>query len=304
MSSLAHRRLKPVLHSFLKHLTNISFFFPGHGRKVPILAYHRVCPLRFPKEFRYNNVFPEEFEKQMKYLKANFEVITVSEYVRRIEKSLIKGDEICVTFDDGFKDNYIYALPILNKYRLKASFFLTTKHIEDDVPFPWMPMDRGGRDDFSRNPERWLPLSWKEVKDMMDSGMEFGTHTHTHRDSLSNLSLEDAKKEIEDSTRTFFDRTGVYPEVFSYPHGTFKDYSAAHIEILKGHDYKAALTTNIGRNDAAQGLFELKRIVVYEEDSIWEFKKKVHGAYDVAERLQKIWLNMAGSKKLSDYAAK
>ncbi len=287
----------------MKLLTNLSFFFPGHGRKVPILAYHRVCPLYFPKEFRYNNVFPEEFEKQMKYLKTNFEVITVYEYVRRIGKNLIRGNEICVTFDDGFKDNYIYAFPILEKYQLKATFLLTTKYIDNNAPFPWMPMDNGGKNDFLKNRERWLPLSWKEVGEMMESGMQFGTHTHTHGDSLSNLSLDEAKTEIEESTRTFFEKTGVRPELFSYPHGTFKDYGMAHIDMLKKNDYKAALTTNMGRNSASQDLFHLKRIVVYEEDSLWEFRKKVHGAYDVAESLQRIWLNVAGSKKLSDYAA-
>ena len=293
-----------MLHAFLRQMTNLSFFLPGRERKAPMLAYHRVCPLRFKKEFSYNNVFPEEFEKQMQYLRANFEAITVSEYVRKMAANLVKGNEVCVTFDDGFKDNYIYAFPVLKKYGIRASFFLTTKYIGDSRPFPWVLMDRGGRDDFSKNPDRWLPLSWKEVGEMMDSGMEFGAHTHTHRDSLSNLSLEDARKEIEDSTRTFFEKTDTRPVIFSYPHGTFKDYDPAHIEMLKGHGYLAALTTNMGRNGSSQGLFELKRIVVYEEDSIWEFKKKVHGAYDVAERLQRIWLNAAGSKKLSDYAVK
>jgi peptidoglycan/xylan/chitin deacetylase (PgdA/CDA1 family) len=159
-----------------------------------------------------------------------------------------------------------------------------------------MFLDKGAKDDIQTNRERWLPLSWENVKEMMEYGMEFGTHTHTHRDSLSKMSLDEAKKEIEESTKVFKGKTGIDAEIFSYPHGTFKDYNAEHIELLKSYNYKAAVTTNTGRNTPSQGSYELKRIIIYEEDSLWEFKKKVYGAYDIAETLQKAWLSIAGSE--------
>jgi peptidoglycan/xylan/chitin deacetylase (PgdA/CDA1 family) len=263
---------------------------------VPILVYHRVCPLYYKKEIIYANVYPEEFNKQMKYLMNHFEVITVSEYLERRSSNGLKGRELCITFDDGFKDNYLYAFPILKKYRLRATFFLTTGYIGSDTLFDWMHLDRGGKEDIVRNRQRWLPLSWEEVREMIEWGMEFGTHTHTHRDSLSRMAADEAEREIDESTRHFREKTGIEPQLFSYPHGTFKDYNTSHINILKAFNYRAALTTSIGRNGPCQDPYELKRIIVYETDSLREFRKKVTGAYDIAGSLQKLWLSVAGSK--------
>lgn len=300
MNTATRRKLRSILYSALKAATNVSYLFPKNGKKTPILVYHRVSPLYYKKEFPYANVFPEEFDRQMGYLKGNFEVITLSEYIGRASENRLSGKEVCVTFDDGFKDNYLYAFPILKKHGLPAVFFLTTKYIGTDTLFPWMALDKGAREDIVNNRTRWLPLSWGEVREMMEYSMEFGTHTHTHRDSLSNMSEEDAKKEIEESTRTFLKNTGLHPELFSYPHGTFKDYNETHIELLKLYNYKAALTTNTGRNSPGEKEYELKRIIIYEEDSLWEFKKKLSGAYDFVEAFQRVWINMAGSKKYGD----
>jgi len=296
MNPIARQKLRSISYYILKLITDFLYLLPDNSKKVPILVYHRICPLYYKKKIPYANVYPEEFDKQMMYLKEHFEIITISEYVQRANNNQLKWNEVCITFDDGFKDNYLYAFPILKKYGLKATFFLITKHIDSDTIFPWIPLDKGAKDDILSNHKRWLPLSWEEVKEMMEYGIEFGTHTHTHKDSLSKMDIEDVKEEIEESTKIFMEKTGIYPELFSYPHGTFKDYDTTHIELLKSYKYKAAVTTNIGRNSQSQNLYELKRIIIYEKDSLREFKKKVCGAYDIAETLQKIWLIIAGSK--------
>jgi peptidoglycan/xylan/chitin deacetylase (PgdA/CDA1 family) len=299
MKLMPRRELRAIAYYLLRAVTDISSVFPSKGAKVPILVYHRVCPLYYKKEITYANVYPEEFEKQMAYLRDHCEVITVSEYLERKSSNGLTGRELCITFDDGFKDNYLYAFPVLKKYRLRATFFLTTGYIGRDTLFPWMPLDRGAKEDLIRFRVRWLPLSWEEVKEMMEWGMEFGTHTHTHRDSLSKMTAGEAEQEIDESTRRFREKTGIAPKLFSYPHGTFKDYGPSHIRVLKAFQYSAGLTTNIGRNDRSQSPYELKRIIVYEADSLREFKKKVTGAYDIAEGLQKLWLSVAGARPYS-----
>lgn len=289
------RRLKAVSHHTARLITDVSYFFAGSGGKTPILVYHRVCPLDFGKGFHYGNVRPEEFDRQMAYLKDNFRVVKLTEYMERLENGRLSGDEACVTFDDGFRDNYLYAFEILKKHRLKATFFLVTKYIGTDILFPWMTLDDRAREDIRVNRERWLPLSWEDVREMMKYGMEFGTHTHTHRVSLSRMSQEEAGREIEESTRAFKEKTGASPSVFSYPHGTFKDYDGRHIEMLKAHGYRAAVTTNTGRNGGSEDPFRIRRIIVYEGDTMREFKKKVSGAYDILAPLQRTWLNIAGA---------
>ncbi|MFN8009003.1 MAG: polysaccharide deacetylase family protein [Terriglobia bacterium] len=263
--------------------------------------YHRVCPLFFDKQIPYANVYPEEFEKQIAFIAEKHEGVTVTEFLRRRSAGELTGNEICITFDDGFRDNYLFAFPILRKYGVPANFFLVTKYIGSDELFPWVPLDEGGKSDFSRHRENWIPMNWENVKEMMESGMEFGTHTHTHSHSLSELSLDVATQELKDCTALFKARTGLDPKVFCFPHGTTLDYNREHIEMIKSLGYQAALTTNIGRNSSSQDPFELKRLIVYEEDSLQEVKKKAQGAYDFVGTLQKGWLWIAGAKKYSDY---
>lgn len=275
--------------------TNVSYLFAA-GERIPILAYHRICPLYYRKSMPWANVYPEEFERQMGYLAEHFECITVLEYVLRVTSGRLTGREICVTFDDGFRDNYLYAFPILRRYGIKATFFLVTAYIGEDIIFPWMSLDDGSKNDIAVNRERWLPLTWDHVREMARYEMEFGTHSHTHSTSLSNLNRDDAKKEIEICTSVFREKMQSDPTIFCYPHGTFKDYDESHIAVLKACGYKAALTTNIGRNSSCQSLYELRRLIVYDDDSLWEFRKKASGAYDFFENLHKAWLTIAGAQ--------
>lgn len=295
MNTRLRKILREFLYRGLKGATEVSGLLP-HGRiKTPILVYHRVCPLRYSKAFTYANVYPEDFDKQMAFLSRNFEIITVTEFLERAARGGLVGDEVSVTFDDGFRDNYIYALPVLEKYGVKATFFLATAAIGTERVFPWMALDDGAKRDMAGHQERWLPLSWDEVREMRDKGMEFGTHTHTHTCALSRMTDDEAQRELSECTRKFTEELGIAPLVFSYPHGTMRDYNSTHIKMLRSLGYRAALTTNIGRNAPDQDPFHLKRLIVYEEDSLREVKKKVRGAYDVVESMQRVWLRLAGS---------
>ena len=144
-------------------------------------------------------------------------------------------------------------------------------------------------------------MNWENVREMLEAGMEFGTHTHTHAQSLSDMTLEVAVQELRECTETFKGKTGISPQVFCFPHGTTRDYDQRHVELIRSLNYAAGLTTNVGRNHAGQNPFELKRLIVYEEDSLWEVMKKLRGAYDFVGPLQKGWLLIAGANKYSDY---
>jgi peptidoglycan/xylan/chitin deacetylase (PgdA/CDA1 family) len=301
MNPLVRKYLRSLFYHSLKQATNLRALFPGSSMRVPILVYHRVCPLHFTKQIPYANVYPDEFEKQIDYLRTNYQVITLGEYFRRVGSNQLHGDEVCVTFDDGFRDNYLYAFPILKHYGVAASFFLVTKYIGSVDLFPWVCLDEGGKADFEANRGSWLSMSWDEVGEMAASGMEFGTHSHTHRTSLSQMTEEEAANEIRNCTELFKERTGQTPAFFCFPHGTRRDYNRAHVNLLKSMGYKGALTTNIGRNLHSQDPYELNRLIIYEEDSFGEFKKKVRGAYDFVSTLQKGWLRVAGAAKYQDF---
>ncbi len=104
--------------------------------QVAILMYHRVSPKIDPWSLR--PLSPQSFETQMRYFSLNYEIISLKlliEYIVQGEPFPKKA--VVITFDDGYKDNYRYAYPILRKYNIPATIFLTTGHIGTGNLFWW-----------------------------------------------------------------------------------------------------------------------------------------------------------------------
>ena len=118
---------------------------------VPILMYHSINPHSDPCVARLI-VSPQCFQRQMRFLKDNrYNVVTLKTLAELIKnKKKIPPRTLAITFDDGYKDNYTYAFPILKGYSLPATIFLILNEI--------------GRPQNDR-------LSWGEIKTMRDSGI-------------------------------------------------------------------------------------------------------------------------------------
>jgi peptidoglycan/xylan/chitin deacetylase (PgdA/CDA1 family) len=87
-----------------------------------------------------NGFYPQtstrDFEKQIVHFARNYKVISLDEIVERVKNRDSLRGCVAITFDDGFKDNYENAYPILKKYNVPATIFLTTGYIEDGTA-PW-----------------------------------------------------------------------------------------------------------------------------------------------------------------------
>ncbi len=99
----------------------------------PILAYHMISESP-------NGFFPEDslhdFALQIGYLKKNYDVLSLEEIAERISEGKSVRRCAAITFDDGFRDNYEKAYPILKRYQIPATIFLTTGSI-DNKEAPW-----------------------------------------------------------------------------------------------------------------------------------------------------------------------
>jgi peptidoglycan/xylan/chitin deacetylase (PgdA/CDA1 family) len=105
--------------------------------QVAILMYHRVEQQKNPWFFPYS-ITISDFENQLIYLVKHYSILSLNELVSHIyEQKPLPKKAVVITFDDGYKDNYLYAYPILKKYALPATVFLTTGHIGRGELFWW-----------------------------------------------------------------------------------------------------------------------------------------------------------------------
>jgi peptidoglycan/xylan/chitin deacetylase (PgdA/CDA1 family) len=103
-------------------------------RKSIVLAYHRVAETTVdPWELA---VSPKNFEQQLQVL-SKLNVIPISELVIQLRAKSILSNSVCLTFDDGYSDNYSIAKPLLEKYKIPATFFISSVNIGTDKEFWW-----------------------------------------------------------------------------------------------------------------------------------------------------------------------
>lgn len=102
---------------------------PGGKRgKVSILIYHRVLPT--PDPLRTGDPDIETFRWQMQLVAHHFNVLPLHDAAQRLRTGTLPPRAACITFDDGYADNYTVALPILQAAELPATFFIATGYLD------------------------------------------------------------------------------------------------------------------------------------------------------------------------------
>ena len=99
----------------------------GAGAHLNILIYHRV--LAAPDTIFPNEPTCSSFERQIKMLKSIFNVLPLHAAVTRLKAGTLPARAACITFDDGYADNFTLATPILKKHGLHATFFIATGYL-------------------------------------------------------------------------------------------------------------------------------------------------------------------------------
>ena len=94
-----------------------------------VLCYHRIS--NFYDDFNLMNVSIHNFEMHMKYIKKHFELISLEQLMKEIRDN-DERNQIAITFDDGYRDVYLNVYPILEKYQIPATAFITTENIDTE----------------------------------------------------------------------------------------------------------------------------------------------------------------------------
>ena len=222
---------------------------PSHWG-IPILEYHMITEETDGEEYTYN-VPPKDFKEQLEYLqREGYTTITMQEFMRAKKgKFELPNKPIILTFDDGYKNCYTKMLPILETYNMKATLYMIVNEI--------------GKENY---------LTWNELRDMQERGVEIGSHTANHI-PLTELSREKQQDEMYLS-KLLMEWNGIHTVFsFSYPNGYYDDEMPA---MLKKNEYLNAVTGDPGLNDFNTDPYLMQRVnIPHPKFGITEFKYRL-----------------------------
>lgn len=217
--------------------------------QIPILIYHSVGG-------DYIDAVPLDlFKRHLIFFKDNnYNVISLD----KLTELLLKKDKIimptiALTFDDGYKDSFTYAYPVLRQYGFSATLFVIVNKISQQ--------------DY---------LDFNQMRQMVDDKLiTIGSHSMNHPDLLK-LDKKELLYEIETSKKVLEENLKCKIDLFAYPGGAFSPYI---IEVVRQAGYKAAFTTNSKINIKLQMryIYMLRRMTVDVDDSFLRFLVKVSG---------------------------
>lgn len=257
LKKLSHKyivvlKLIIILALVLAVISAVSKFFKS-AYVVPVLMYHKI-------DNNYMNsklsVSPESFEKQMKFLrKWNYNIVSLNELVILLSSNdPLPCKTIAVTFDDGYKDNYTAAFPVLKKYSLPAAIFVVINKI--------------GMDGY---------LTWDNLKEMSENNVHIGSHTLSECFLPDIKDKEQLRKEIFDSREKIREKLTNQSDFFAYCSGGFNKEIR---DLVVKAGYKGACATNPGKDYPKHDIYAVKRLrISTTSDNLFVFWIETSGFY-------------------------
>lgn len=127
--------IKNITKKVLYHSGLANFLLGRNRRKLLILSHHRIVPPG--GKFTYLGMSQDIFEQQVVFLKRYFKIVPFNEGIERFRAGSIKEPLLILTFDDGYRDNYLYAFPVLKKYDITGTIFVTADFLGTKKRFWW-----------------------------------------------------------------------------------------------------------------------------------------------------------------------
>lgn len=193
----------------------------GYCISVPVLLYHHIRPQKEAalKGQSFLNVDPSFFDLQMKYLTEHgYNTISADVLINALKThSSLAPKSILITVDDGYRDFFTNAFPIIQKYGIKVNLMIPAGLI-------------GGEDS----------MSWDQISQLKQSGLAyFVDHTWSHY-AINHGSGDKIQYEILTGKQQLEQNTGQTVNVFAYPYGSFNNNA---ISVLQNEGFAGAFST-------------------------------------------------------------
>jgi peptidoglycan/xylan/chitin deacetylase (PgdA/CDA1 family) len=227
---------------------------------VPILLYHQIdVPPGRKAPYRSMTVHPDRFRQQMKWLKRlGYTGLSLRDALPYIEGRK-SGRVAVITFDDGFRNVYENALPVLQEHGFTATNFFVANQVggrnEWDIPIGIAPAPC---------------MSPEQLREWAALGHEVGAHTldHVH---LPDVSLDEARRQISQSQVVLQDILGAPVTSFAYPYG---HENARMRDMVREAGFAHAVTTERRKTRPGDDQFGLPRLTIRRNDIWLQFLKK------------------------------
>jgi peptidoglycan/xylan/chitin deacetylase (PgdA/CDA1 family) len=269
----------------------------AHARsaeRTVVLCYHSVHPSK-----SFASATPRLFERQIEWLQEHCDIVTYDSIPKLTAPSNGRKPVVAITFDDGYEDNYTYALPILLAHRIPATVFVTTGLIDRDprIIRRFSRLWRASADDVRG-------LSWTQVSEMRKAGLEIGAHTHSHP-NLFKIEEPRVLEEIGKSRAKLEDHLEQPVRLFAYPFGKPRQHlSGRTIDLVARLGFESAATICYRGARSSDGPLSIPRFPV-TKDSVQVLSGKVYGQLDVIGLWQEgapLWLSRLVSSDPSRWA--
>lgn len=222
--------------------------------QAAVLAYHAVSP--YPNPLSVDIARLRHQVRRM--LRKGFRPVTFG----MVADGSAPPRSFAVTFDDGFRSVYDRARPVLAALGVTATVFLPTSRMGRDEPLAWP-----GLTPSPMPPEELQPMSWDQVRDLVELGWEVGSHTLTHP-KLTQVDDRRLATELQESKRVCEDQTGTLCRTLAYPFG---DADGRVVQAALDAGYVGAVTMS---RLSCVGTLAVPRIGVYSHDTAGRFALK------------------------------
>ncbi len=235
---------------------------PADG--IVVLLYHRVG-----RSGGRTTLDPGAFAAQVEHLASSHRVLDLDAAAAELAAGVDVGPGVVVTFDDGTPDWVEEVLPVLERHRVPATFFVATASVEDGTLLP----------------DGCAPISWAGLAEMRSTGLAtIGSHTHTHA-LMDRVPLHLARDELDRSVGLVEERLQCGVRHFAYPKAL---PASPEVEPLVRDRFVTASLAGCRPNAAGVDLHRLARSPILADDGERWFRAKVAGGLRVEAEVRSI----------------
>jgi peptidoglycan/xylan/chitin deacetylase (PgdA/CDA1 family) len=244
---------------------------------IPILLYHSVNGTSEPR-FKKWTIHPASFAAHMQYLHdQHYTPLTVTQWLQLMldQHGRLPERPIVISFDDGYTDFLVNAVPILQRYEFGATLYVVTKYVGQSSA--WLHGQGAG--------DRSM-LTWAQLAEVSAAGIECGAHSHTHV-QLDTVPLPEAREEIVRSKSEMEQHLNRPVETFAYPFGY---HNVAVRELVQDAGFTSACAVKHALSTVDDDRFALSRIIIVADTSVDRFTDLLAGRnLRVAPTEEQIW---------------